>query len=669
MAATATSKAARGDEAEPAREKLPLKPQVVRIEVLGDEKVGKTSLICSLVSRHFSEKVPSVLLNVQIPAEESDENVIISITDTSSRVSDLMRVTNAAKRSDAILLVYDLTRPETFQRLRRWLDFIAKNKEIPVVLVANKVDINAVTPTTDGPYASQVRHLVNTYPFVVSEVECSAKNFTQVAQAFFLAQKAVLYPVAPLYNEKKRQLQPKCLKAIKRTFRLYNRDRSGILSREELNEYQYDCFGVRLLSTEIDTLMEYLSSEEPSGVAPDRSGLFVDGFIYLWWLFIDRNRPESGWQVLRSLGYNNDLHLEIPPERLQLPLYEEDQSAQLTPQAVEFLTNLFRQFDANKDNNIAENEVEDIFSICEDESAPWTTCSAISSPLLYERTMVDGKPTLSLAVWLACWGFVAQENPQQLLETLFYLGYNDKLFPAIEFVKSRSLTRKSMKIERNVIACYIFGSGKEHFVRTFVGDREAAPADEEQFIIRGIGAVPDRDTTKYLFITEALSDDEIEMKADVLLLVLNPDNEPSKIFVEELDKKLPASIPRVVISYKPETPDEDVDEAKEGPDESSALVKEEPVDFAIDATLKQYPTSLKCYKAQCVKEEVARVLVATALRPPKNARSKASGIWLPGRKTGMSVIGLTAAAAVVAFVAKPEESKAVVNDLVSKLRR
>jgi Ras family protein T1 len=237
-------------------------------------------------------------------------------------------------------------------------------------------------------------------------------------------------------------LQPKCLKAIKRTFRLYNRDRSGTLSREELNEYQYDCFGVRLLSTEIDTLMEYLSSEVPSGVAPDRSGLFVEGFIYLWWLFIDRNRPESGWQVLRSLGYNNDLHLEIPPERLQLPAYEDDQSAQLTPQAVEFLTNLFRQFDANKDNNIAENEVEAIFSICEDESAPWTTCSAISSPLLYERTMVDGKPTLSLAVWLACWSFVAQENPPTLLETLFYLGYNDKVFPAVEFVKHVSRFRE-----------------------------------------------------------------------------------------------------------------------------------------------------------------------------------------------------------------------------------
>ena len=92
------------------------------------------------------------------------------LTLVAARVSDLIRVTEATKRSDAILLVYDLTRPETFQRLRRWLNFIAKNKEIPVVLVANKVDINAVTSTTDGTYASQVQHLVNTYPVRVTSV-------------------------------------------------------------------------------------------------------------------------------------------------------------------------------------------------------------------------------------------------------------------------------------------------------------------------------------------------------------------------------------------------------------------------------------------------------------------------------------------------------------------
>ena len=54
---------------------------------------------------------------------------------------------------------------------------------------------------------------------------------------------------------------------------------------------------------------------------------------------------------------------------------------------------------------------------------------------------------------------------------------------------------------------------------------------------------------------------------------------------------------------------------------------------------------------------------------PKNARSKSSRIWLPGRKTGIGVISLAAAAVIVAFVTKPEESKAVVTDVVSKLRR
>ena len=112
-----------------------------------------------------------------------------------------------------------------------------------------------------------------------------------------------------------------------------------------------------------------------------------------------------------------------------------------------------------------------------------------------------------------------------------------------------------------------------------------------------------------------MSDDEIETKADVLLLVLNPEDEPSKAFVEELDKKLPGSIPRVVISYKPMVYKKDVEDSVKGADESSALIPHKPADFAIDATLKQYPTALECYEPHCVKGEVSRVLVAAALRP------------------------------------------------------
>lgn len=190
---------------------------------------------------------------------------------------------------------------------------------------------------------------------------------------------------------------------------------------------------MRMLAAEMDTMMEFLSLEVPDGVAPN--GLYLKGFEYLWQLFIDRSRPESCWQVLRTLGYSNDLRLEIPPERIRLVPKEGEQSAQLSSHAVEFLSNLLRQFDANKDGNLSEEEVEDIFSICEDTAAPWTTCSDISAPLLYKSTLVNGRPSMSLSAWIACWSFVAQENPEKLLEVFFYLGYNDKLFPALEFVK------------------------------------------------------------------------------------------------------------------------------------------------------------------------------------------------------------------------------------------
>ncbi|TMW68587.1 hypothetical protein Poli38472_006055 [Pythium oligandrum] len=611
-----------------AREKAPLKPQVVRIEVLGDEKVGKTSLICSLVSRHFSERVPAVLLNAQIPAEENNENVIISITDTSSRVSDIVRVANATKRSDAILLVYDLTRPETIQRLRRWLDLIARHKEVPVVLIGNKDDIKTVVAasTMDGLHSNQIRQLTNTYQFAVDGGDCSARNFAQVARAFYYAQKAVLYPVEPLYNGRKRQLEPKCVKVIKRAFRLYDRDRDGILSREELNDYQHDCFGMRLLTGEMDTMMEFLQSTIPEGVKEDGSGLRFDGFVYLWQLFIDRKRPESCWQILRTLGYNNELHLEIPPERISLPPYEEDQSAQLTPQAVEFLDALLRQFDGDKDGNLTDEEINEIFSICEDTEAPWKNCSAISSPVLYQPTLLTDKVVTSRASWLALWSFVAQENPDKLLETFFYLGFNDKLYQALEFTKSRSATRQASRIDRNVVTCYMFAASrslKTEFAHALVNRKSVAvpgSTDADDDVLRAINALQHKDNTLYLLLTEEIMEGDVDKYADVLCLLFNPLDAESCKYVEDLDKLLPNAIPRVLVGLKP--------------DDVIAATPEWEI-----ARQSRAPNVLFVEDTKTMTDAFER-LVRTATRPP-NARARGSALSV-SKTVAVSVgIGVT----------------------------
>lgn len=57
----------------------------VRILLVGDQGVGKTSLILSLVSEEFPEDVPSKAEEITIPANVTPEQVPTNIVDYSSK--------------------------------------------------------------------------------------------------------------------------------------------------------------------------------------------------------------------------------------------------------------------------------------------------------------------------------------------------------------------------------------------------------------------------------------------------------------------------------------------------------------------------------------------------------------------------------------------------------
>lgn len=57
----------------------------VRILLVGDQGVGKTSLILSLVSEEYAEEVPSKAEEITIPADVTPEQVPTHIVDYSSR--------------------------------------------------------------------------------------------------------------------------------------------------------------------------------------------------------------------------------------------------------------------------------------------------------------------------------------------------------------------------------------------------------------------------------------------------------------------------------------------------------------------------------------------------------------------------------------------------------
>lgn len=61
----------------------------VRILLIGERGVGKTSLILSLVSEEYAEEVPSKAEEITIPADVTPEQVPTHIVDYSGNLPDL----------------------------------------------------------------------------------------------------------------------------------------------------------------------------------------------------------------------------------------------------------------------------------------------------------------------------------------------------------------------------------------------------------------------------------------------------------------------------------------------------------------------------------------------------------------------------------------------------
>mmetsp|Transcript_7729 Transcript_7729/g.11232 ORF Transcript_7729/g.11232 Transcript_7729/m.11232 type:complete len:780 (-) Transcript_7729:360-2699(-) len=375
----------------------------ITILVLGDEGVGKSSLISTFVARHFSEVVPRVMTRVRLPPEPETQ-VVTTICDStvedataalstvpsndsltfllSSQKQDEKRVptktdpnivNNAMEpKVDCIILVYDLDRIETFYRLENhWLPMIEKyyDGEVPVIVAGNKMDLVLSTQTGIAEEQSLVRSrqqlisLLQRFRFVRQCIKCSAKNLLRVQQVFIKAQQAVLYPFSSLFDLNTGQLTHECRKAFTRIFRMYDRDNDGLLSNTELDAFQYQTFAVPLVEQDLAGWKKVISRHADEQVVKD--GKFtVAGFLAIFDVFISQNRLDVPWKVLRKFGYSNSLDLAIPQEITANKFHS------LSTSSRKFLAALFYQFDSDGDGILSSDDIKEIFSIVPGQPLP-----------------------------------------------------------------------------------------------------------------------------------------------------------------------------------------------------------------------------------------------------------------------------------------------------------
>ncbi|KAL6513908.1 Mitochondrial Rho GTPase 1 [Orobanche hederae] len=485
----------------------------VRIVVAGDAKTGKSSLIVSAATENFPINVPPVLPPTRLPEDLYPDRVPVTIIDTSSRTENRGKLIEELTNADAVVLTYACDRPETLDRLSTyWLpELRALEVRVPVIVVGCMLDKRADTQPVSleqvmSPIMQQFREIETC-------IECSALQHIQVPEVFYYAQKAVLHPTAPLFDQEQQVLKPRCVRALKRIFILCDHDRDGALSDAELNEFQVKCFNAPLQPSEIEGVKIVVLDKLREGV--DDRGLTLTGFLFLHALFIEKGRLETTWTVLRKFGYNNEIRLrddQLPPPMKRYP----DQSVELTNDAVEFLRNIFSTYDVDLkrpgdqnvilaidsfwknatgssntlngfaifqlniyelktaflsehvfaclDGALRSAELEDLFS-----TAPENPFNAAPYVEAAEKTALGG---LSLDGFLSLWALITLLDPILSVECLICIGYGGDPSSAIRVTRRRRLDRKKQQSERTVYQCFVFGpkeSGKSALLDSFIG--------------------------------------------------------------------------------------------------------------------------------------------------------------------------------------------------------
>eukprot|EP01127_Copromyxa_protea_P015332 TRINITY_DN4395_c0_g1_i3.p1 TRINITY_DN4395_c0_g1~~TRINITY_DN4395_c0_g1_i3.p1 ORF type:complete len:713 (-),score=115.57 TRINITY_DN4395_c0_g1_i3:134-2239(-) len=466
--------------------------ECVRIVVVGNAGVGKTSLITSLV-QDFQERVPPKVPPVLLPSSKESNNLRTEIIDTSSKPADAYKVDDEIKRADFICIVYDLSREDTKDSIEEfWLPKIRKLRQgrrpISMALVGAKRDTRDEidAPGEKEERERDMRERMNKYEEIEYTLECSAKHpesREDIDLLFWYAQNNVLYPKQPLCNSSL-ELTPAFLATLDCIFFQLDSDKDGFLDDEDIKTLQWVCFNVQYTDQEVLDIKDSLkAAQEEEGI--DGPEALIDGkvtksgFRILFELMLERGKTETVWKIIRTFGFDNKLAVrddacipdpppKVPEQRLEFgkPIrdYLEDvffaysTKGLMSKSQFETLSSLIPSF---VDYNTPFTEEDKVYT-----SGHTNPLAAIGFPYCAPVTWKGETDwEMNFDTFYSAWAFALLIDYKTALRQLHYFGVN------IKADKTCVLTTNDAR-SRSTLRAFVFGSknvGKSTFLASLTG--------------------------------------------------------------------------------------------------------------------------------------------------------------------------------------------------------
>jgi len=168
---------------------------LLKVVILGDASVGKTSLMYRYVNQKFDTSYKATIGADFLTKEIMIENALVTLQIWDTAGQERFQSLGPAfyRGSDACILVYDVTNPQSFESLAKWKsDFLVQSHttdpdRLPFIVLGNKSDLEDQRSVPARKANQWCEANGNMY-----YAETSAKEATNVDQAFNVVAKKAM---------------------------------------------------------------------------------------------------------------------------------------------------------------------------------------------------------------------------------------------------------------------------------------------------------------------------------------------------------------------------------------------------------------------------------------------------------------------------------------------